>query len=150
MKAKQKEEALFSCQVTKCDNEADGLRIIQEENPEAKKFIEKLNAYISEHLESQITVTDLASFFNMSTRNLYRRFSDIGLPSPNEYIIAFRLNDAARLLRTTSLSIKEIMYDCGFNTKGHFYSEFEKKYAMTPKQYKLQYLDSEEQSHSDR
>ena len=108
--------------------------------------VAKLNAYLLKNLESQITVTDLASFFNVSTRNLYRRFADIGLPPPNEYIKAFRLNYAGRLLRTTSLSIKEIMFDCGFNTKGHFYSEFEKKYGMTPKQYKLQALDSEEQS----
>lgn len=111
-----------------------------------KQFIDKLDAHIRNHLESRITVTDLASFFNVSTRNLYRRFSDIGLPPPNEYIKAFRLNHAARLLRTTSLSVKEIMYDCGFNAKGHFYSEFEKKYAMTPRQYKRQSLDSDEQS----
>lgn len=115
-------------------------------NMEAKKFIDRLNDYIYKNLQSQITVTDLASFFNVSTRNLYRRFSDIGIPPPNEYIKAFRLNYAGRLLRTTSLSIKEIMYDCGFNSKGHFYSEFEKKYAMSPKLYRLQSLDTNEPS----
>ena len=115
-------------------------------NLEDRRFFDKLNAFILKNLESRITVTDLASFFNVSTRNLYRLFSDIGLPPPNEYIKAFRLNYAGRLLRTTSLSVKEIMYDCGFNTKGHFYSEFCKKYAMTPRQYKLHSLDSGEQS----
>ena len=113
-------------------------------NLEDKKFIDRLNDYVSKNLQSQITVADLASFFNVGTRNLYRRFSSIGLPPPNEYIKAFRLNYAGRLLRTTSLSIKEIMFDCGFNSKGHFYSEFEKQYAMSPKQFRLQSLDSDE------
>ena len=115
-------------------------------NPEDKQFIDRLNAYILKKIDSPITIADLACFFNVSTRNLYRRFSGIGLPPPNKYIKAFRLSYAGRLLRTTSLSIKEIMYDCGFNTKGHFYSEFDIKFAMTPKQYKLQPLDSEEPS----
>lgn len=111
-----------------------------------KDYIEKLNEYIDKNLQSQITVTDLATFFNVSTRNLYRRFSALGLPPPNEYIKSYRIAYAGRLLRTTTLSIKEIMYDSGFSSKGHFYSEFEKKYGMPPKQYRQQTLGPDEQS----
>ena len=115
-------------------------------NLKEKEYIDKLNEFIDKNLQSQITVTDLATFFNVSTRNLYRRFSDLGLPPPNEYIKAYRVTYAGKLLRTTSLSIKEIMYDSGFSSKGHFYSEFEKKYGMPPKQYRQQSIGPDEQS----
>lgn len=46
---------------------------------------------------------------------------------------------AVKLLLTTNLSIQEIMYECGFNNRAHFYKEFGKRYAMTPKEYRNQH-----------
>ena len=95
-------------------------------------FIAAVDAYIKEHLQDSLTIQDMAMALNLSDRSLYRRFSEIGLPTPKEYINRFKLENVTRLLMTTSLTVKEIMYECGFSNKAHFHREFLKRYGMTP------------------
>ena len=80
----------------------------------------------------------LAEALHISTRNLYRKFKSLGLLPPNEYVREQKLLQAAKMLRTTNLTIQEIIYDCGFNNRAHFYKEFNKRYGMTPKDYRMQ------------
>nr|WP_317197518.1 helix-turn-helix domain-containing protein [Bacteroides ovatus] len=47
------------------------------------------------------------------------------------------MNFASRLLVTTSLTIKEIMYQSGFMNRSHFYKEFTKRMGVVPKDYRL-------------
>ena len=42
----------------------------------------------------------------------------------------------ARLLQTTDMTVQEVIYECGFNNRAHFYKEFEKKFGMTPKAFR--------------
>ena len=72
----------------------------------------------------------------MSTRSLYRRLKDLGLPFPKEYLRERRMEKAVVLLQTTDKSIQEIIYECGFNNRAHFYKEFGKRYQVTPKEYR--------------
>ncbi len=100
------------------------------------RLMEEIDSYIKDHILEKISVQDIADSTNMSTRSLYRRFSDMQLPTPNEYIARFKLEWAARLLRTTSLTIKEVMYESGFANKAHFHREFLKYYGVTPSVYR--------------
>ncbi len=34
------------------------------------------------------------------------------------------------------MTVQQIMYACGFNSKTYFYREFAKNYGVTPKQYR--------------
>ena len=49
-----------------------------------------------------------------------------------------RLEYAAKLLRTTKLTVSEIMFKCGFSNKSYFYREFLKQYGVSPKDYRNQ------------
>ena len=51
-----------------------------------------------------------------------------------------RIAYAARLLRTTNLSIKEIIFRCGFNTPIYFRRCFIRTYAVTPVKFRRQYI----------
>ncbi len=42
-----------------------------------------------------------------------------------------------KLLLTTSLNVQEIVYQVGFSNRSHFYKEFDKRYGMTPKDYRM-------------
>lgn len=48
----------------------------------------------------------------------------------------FCLREAERLLLETSKSIAEIVSGLGFSNRSYFYRIFEKKYGMTPKEYR--------------
>lgn len=52
------------------------------------------------------------------------------------YAQLFCLKEAERLLLESSKSIAEIVSDLGFSNRSYFYRVFEKKYGMTPKEYR--------------
>ena len=74
---------------------------------------------------------------NMSLRSMYRKFKSLEMMPPKDFIKDIKLERSAQLLRTTSKTIQEVLYECGFNNRAHFYKEFEKKFGMTPKSFRL-------------
>lgn len=106
---------------------------------EDKAFINNVNDYLERAIpEGEVTVESMAEALHISTRSLYHKFKSLGLLPPNDYIREHKLHQAAKMLRTTNLTIQEIIYDCGFNNRGYFYKEFNKYYGMTPKDYRTQ------------
>ena len=104
---------------------------------ENKEFITHLTAYIDEHIADQdLSIEGMAEAFRLSLRSLYRRFKELELGSPKDYIKTYRIQMAAKLLRTTSLTVQEVMYHTGFANRSHFYKEFAKNFSMTPKDYR--------------
>ncbi len=104
---------------------------------EDKDFLYKLEEYVEAHLsDSMLDADSIADAMNMSVRSLYRRLKDMNQPSPNNYIKERRMEKVVRLLKTTDLSIQEIIYECGFNNRAHFYKDFGQRYGMTPKEFR--------------
>lgn len=103
-----------------------------------KEFLDKVNDYIDLHMsDTDITIETLAESLQTSSRNVYRRFKMLNQPTPNDYIKNRRLAYAVKLLLTTSLNVQEIVYQVGFSNRSHFYKEFDKRYGMTPKDYRM-------------
>lgn len=107
------------------------------QSKESKDFISEVISFIDTNLEDEKLNADaLAQHMQIGVRNLYRRFKDLELPPPNEFIKAHKLQIAAKLLVTTSLTVQEVIYRSGFNNRSHFYREFFRHYSMTPKDYR--------------
>ena len=79
---------------------------------------------------------ELAEAMQTSSRNLYRKFKNLDQLPPKDFIKEQRINYAAKLLLTTTLTIQEIMYRTAFTNRSHFYKEFGKRYNQTPKEYR--------------
>ncbi len=104
---------------------------------EDKEFIDSLSNIINNNItNTQLGPEFIAEKMNISSRNLYRQLKKILSVSTSDYIKDFRLSYSARLLLTTNLSIKEIIYKVGFTNTTYFYNEFSKKYNMSPKQFR--------------
>jgi AraC-like DNA-binding protein len=67
---------------------------------------------------------------------LYRKIKQVTGNTPTELIRSIRLKHAGKLLKTTNMNVKEIMYSSGFSNKAYFYREFSKKYNKTPTEYR--------------
>ncbi|MCS3283312.1 response regulator [Bacteroides salyersiae] len=110
-----------------------------------KKFIEDVLDIIKENISnSELGPELIANQMKTSTRNLYRQMKKIIEISPTELVKDYKLSYAAKLLITTNLSVKEIIYKIGITNKSYFYNEFFKKYQLSPKQYKGMKAESEE------
>lgn len=106
---------------------------------EDKDFLYALNAFVEKNLSNNdLTTEQMAEALHMSVRSLYRRFKELNLPSPKDYVKEWKMRNAARLLQTSNMSVQEIIYECGFNNRAHFYKEFSKRHGMTPKEFRNQ------------
>lgn len=104
-----------------------------------KSFKDKLDAVIGNHLgDEDFDVNKLADLMGYSRAQIYNKVKDLMGVSPVEYIRNKRMDYAAYLLKTTSLSVTEIMYKVGIKTTAHFYTTFQKKFGMSPTQYRKQ------------
>ncbi len=103
-----------------------------------RDFIMKVTSLIETDLSNEeISPAFLAGEMNISKAQLYRKLKELVDMSPVEFVRSIRLEKAAHLLKTTSLTAQEIMYSVGFNNKSYFYREFGKKYGMSPKEYRM-------------
>lgn len=106
-------------------------------NEQDRDFITQLKDYIQQNMsDEEWDVGEMAAALGMSTRSMYRKFKDLNLPSPHDYVKEMKIAQAAILLRTTSKTIKEIIFETGFSNRGHFYKEFSKRYNMPPGEYR--------------
>lgn len=107
-------------------------------NPVGKKqenniiFILK---YIEMHYNS-LTLSELATFFNYSERHLTRILKNYTGQTFSTLIQNVRLSRAAELLKQPELSVTTIMEEIGYSNITHFYRIFEKKFGMTPAEYR--------------
>ncbi len=117
-----------------CAYEFSNGQLMQKED---KDFLLCVTQFIDENIDNaDLTPEDLASHLQISTRNLYRKFKELEQLPPKDFIKDYKIAFAAKLLRTTTLTVQEIIYRCGFNNRSHFYKEFDKRFQMTPKDYR--------------
>lgn len=82
--------------------------------------------------QTQWTVSRLGETVGMSRTAFTRRFtSQVGKP-PMTYLIAWRLNCAARLLRETDASLATIARQVGYSTEFAFAGAFRREYGVSP------------------
>ncbi len=92
--------------------------------------------FIEENYHSKIYISDLAGLVNLNEQYFCRLFKKAIGHSPIEYINAYRIRQAKRLLEETDLQVTEVCLECGFNNLGNFIQEFRKRTGATPLQYK--------------
>jgi transcriptional regulator GlxA family with amidase domain len=91
------------------------------------------------HLGHQLTVDELAAHARTSRRNFTRRFAETTGTTPARWVLARRLDEARRLLETTSWPIARIATACGFNSVVTFRQNFVATYATTPTSYRQRF-----------
>ncbi|NJN89073.1 MAG: AraC family transcriptional regulator [Leptolyngbyaceae cyanobacterium SL_5_14] len=92
--------------------------------------------YISDHLDQDIKLVDLAALIGMSQFHFSHLFKQsIGI-APYQYLLQQRIERAKQLLKQTDQSIMEIAFSCGFNSHSHLSKQFRQFTGITPKAYR--------------
>ena len=108
-------------------------------HPEDEELIQNVTDFIKNNIDDELlSPSSIAEFVGVSKATLYRKFKEIIDKTPSEFVRGIRLEYAAKLLRTTKLTVSEIMFKCGFSNKSYFYREFLKQYGVSPKDYRNQ------------
>ena len=102
--------------------------------------------FIKTHYSEQITLDDVANEVNISKSECCRCFNRTLNLSPIDYLIRYRIYQAARLIITTKdkrLSVSDIALSVGFNNISYFNKMFKQYTSFTPKALKKALLNEE-------
>ncbi len=93
--------------------------------------------YISVHLNSRLSLEEIAKAASFSMFHFHRIFKAVVGETVSEYIRRLRLETAAnRLLFNHSDDISQIAYDCGFSSSQNFAKAFRQHFGITPSAYR--------------
>jgi transcriptional regulator GlxA family with amidase domain len=106
--------------------------------------IERLVALMKGDLTQRLPLSRMAQLVNLSSPRLCYLFKTESGISASRYLKSLRMEEAAVLLSTTFLSVKEIMVRVGLGDGSHFVKDFKKIYGMTPTAYRRHQANGED------
>ncbi len=89
--------------------------------------------------KSMLTIESVASQFNMSPRNMVRRFRKETGYTPLVYLQKLRVDLAKKKLEITQLSIEEITYETGYTDSKSFGRLFKKHTSLSLSEYRKRF-----------
>ena len=121
--------------------EAIGSRI--EGSPEtcslrAQAQFQRMMQYVHTRYAQKVTLEELAGEVSISKSSAMKLFRHYLHTSPIDYLIGYRLKQAAKLLTTTRSSVSAIAEQTGFENVGYFCRKFKAVFFKTPSQYRRQ------------
>lgn len=121
--------------------EATGLAVRPSTDAAQSRDPEVANAitYIRKHRHRKLNVDDVVREVSVSRRRLYDRFSAVTGTSIFTYIQNRRLEEFARMLLETELTVAEIAYALGENSEKNVARPFKARYGMSPKAYRTKH-----------
>ena len=119
------------------------LKIIEtaDENALPARMVEELDNYIRENVSDEISNTEIGAIFGYHPFYVSRMLKDRKGMTLRQYIIAYRLKCAKRLLELSAKSASEIAEECGFTDASYFAKTFKSAFGMTPKEYRSSFKD---------
>jgi AraC family transcriptional regulator of arabinose operon len=94
--------------------------------------IELVISKMETETSSSWDTTTLADVIGLSPSRFRHLFKQETGTSPAQYLKDIRMRNAEVLLRTTFLSVKEVLKQVGLGSNSHFVSDFRKLHGLTP------------------
>lgn len=103
------------------------------------RHIAKALRFIRENVMRKVQVDDVVRAVHLSRRNLYARFQKALGRSVYEEILRARMDQVARMLIHTDLSIDEIARDLAYPDAKNLARTFRKERGLTPREFRRRY-----------
>ena len=103
------------------------------------KANEKFNLAVDKYINNNYvnaSLTELSKELSLSSAYVSRKVNHAFGMNFKDLQKEYRLNNAARMLHTTNLSIGEIIISVGYENTSYFHREFKKMFNMTPNEYR--------------
>ena len=104
--------------------------------PDVRDTSTQPQAWALQHLESPLTLADLAALANMSVRSFTRKFRQETGVSATEWINQSRVERARHLLESSDLSIDEVAQRSGFGTSVSLRNHLRAAAGVSPSDYR--------------
>lgn len=102
----------------------------------AERTIGRVIEFMHENIGEQFTIDDMARAANYSKFHFSRVFQRVTGVSPGRFLAAVRLQEAKRLLISTTLTVTDISHRVGYTSVGTFSSRFHSSVGLSPTTYR--------------
>jgi transcriptional regulator GlxA family with amidase domain len=110
-------------------------RLQQQVEAERGSF-EDLHEWVTEHLDRDLRVEQLAAKSRMSPRTFHRAYVEETGITPARMVTRARLEAARRRLEETDAGVARIARECGFGTEEHMRRTFQRELSVSPAGYR--------------
>ena len=110
--------------------------IAETESRGEERIFDMVERFLEEHFREDIVIKDIAAAMYTSPGYLGAVFTKEKGMSIKDYIHSMRMNEAERLMKFSDKTISDIAYEVGYNNYNHFYTQFERRFGMTPAAYR--------------
>ena len=101
-----------------------------------RAFVDKLRQLIDNNIsDSTLNINALNSEMCMSRASFFRKIKSLTGVTPNNFILIYRLNRAAEMIRSRDYRLNEVADLLGFSSQSHFSRCFKQHFGITPKDY---------------
>ena len=101
-----------------------------------EEIINSIHKYLTEHLSERITIEELAKKYLMNPTTLKRVFKEVYGMSIAAHMKQHRMEEAAKLLKKSDMSIAQIAKNVGYESQSRFTTAFKDYYGMLPTEYR--------------
>ena len=129
--------------------DAVGTHIFKGQRSSKGEIVKKVVNYIKEHLNEDLSLKTLSKKFSFSPTYLHNSFKSVMNKTLREFVEERRIKKSIDLLLTTSNSIEQIAFICGFSSQSYFDYAFKRYTGTTPKKYVEDYFNKQEKDASD-
>ncbi|MFC5409290.1 AraC family transcriptional regulator [Larkinella bovis] len=109
---------------------------VQNVHLKSSDHLRKINQYIMQNFQEEITLPEIASVANMALTTFCCFFKEHYRVSFVEYLNTVRIGHACKLISEKDLNIVEAAAESGFNNLANFNRQFKKIKHMTPSEYR--------------
>lgn len=103
---------------------------------EQLEIIRQVHRFLTEHLDSRITIEQLSRQFLMNPSTMKELFKEVYGSSIAAHIRQHRMERASALLLESDDSVAQIARTVGYESQSKFTSEFKKAFSMLPTEYR--------------
>jgi len=112
------------------------LELVPSEDLNKENLMYKVTTYIQQHSAENLTLDSVAKEMGVGRSHLSHLFSQKMDLHFRQFLNTIRVEKACKLLQDSSMSIKEVCYQCGFESTRTFHRAFLEKQKMTPGEYR--------------
>jgi transcriptional regulator GlxA family with amidase domain len=99
----------------------------------------RLELWMLEHLDADLSVERLAARTNLSTRHFARQFAAQVGTTPAAYVTRVRVEQARRRIEDGDVQLKDVARQCGFGDEQRLRRAFRRTLGVTPQEYRARF-----------
>ena len=101
-----------------------------------KHLLNMMNAWLYDHIsDPMLSVDQVAEAMGYRRSIFFKKVKALTGQTPADYIKTLRMNRAAELLRSETITVAEVCYQVGISDPHYFTKVFKQKFGISPKRY---------------